>query len=68
MAECDLSREEIRRKLGIRDDEIVVLYLGRLIKKKGVDVIISTFSKLINENTTYNVKLVIAAKDLKGKG
>jgi len=36
MAECDLSREEIRRKLGIRDDEIVVLYLGRLIKRKAL--------------------------------
>jgi glycosyltransferase involved in cell wall biosynthesis len=60
MMECNLSREEARRILNIRNDEIVVLYLGRLVKKKGVDVIILAFSRLIKENPTLNVKLLIA--------
>ena len=60
MMECNLSREEIRRILNIRNDEIVVLYLGRLVKKKGVDVIILAFSRLIKEDPTLNVKLLIA--------
>jgi glycosyltransferase involved in cell wall biosynthesis len=60
MMECNLSREEARRILNIRNYEIVVLYLGRLVKKKGVDVIILAFSRLIKENPTLNVKLLIA--------
>jgi glycosyltransferase involved in cell wall biosynthesis len=60
MIECNLSREEIRCRLGIRNDEIVILYLGRLVKKKGVDIVILAFSRLINENPMLNVKLIIA--------
>jgi glycosyltransferase involved in cell wall biosynthesis len=40
----------------------VILYLGRLVKKKGVDIIISAFSKLISENPTRNIKLIIAGE------
>jgi glycosyltransferase involved in cell wall biosynthesis len=60
MMECNLRREEIRDRLGIRNDETVILYLGRLVKKKGIDIVILAFSKLISENLTCNVKLLIA--------
>jgi glycosyltransferase involved in cell wall biosynthesis len=59
MMECACC-EELRRKLGVKDDEIVVLYLGRLIRKKGVENIISSFHKLISNNPRYRVKLLIA--------
>jgi glycosyltransferase involved in cell wall biosynthesis len=62
MMECNLRREETRHRLGIRNDEIVILYLGRLVKKKGVDIIILAFSKLISENPTRNIKLIIAGE------
>jgi len=58
--ECNLDREEIRRRLGIGDDEIVILYLGRLVKKKGLDVLILAFLKLVSEKPTFNIKLTIA--------
>jgi glycosyltransferase involved in cell wall biosynthesis len=62
MMECNLRSEEIRHRLGIRNDEIVILYLGRLVKKKGVDIVISAFSKLISENPSRNIKLIIAGE------
>ena len=60
MTECNYNRQKMRQKLGIDNDEILFLYLGRLIKKKGVDKIIMTLYKIVKENPEYKVKLLIA--------
>jgi glycosyltransferase involved in cell wall biosynthesis len=62
MVECGYHKGELKRKLGVKDDEIVVLYLGRLIKKKGVDIIILAFHRLVSNNPSYRVKLLIAGE------
>jgi len=59
MQDCGYTRAELRKKLGIQDDEIVFLYLGRLIKKKGVDILLKAFAQLVKE-TQHRVKLLIA--------
>lgn len=43
------NKKRIVEKLGIKDKEIII-YVGRLIKRKGVDYLIKAFSKLNNEN------------------
>ena len=42
-----------------RSDQIVtILFLGRLEYRKGIDILLQAFSKLVNQN--YNVRLLIA--------
>ena len=40
------ARTEIRNSLGIKDDQVVFIFLGRLCKDKGIDELLEAFSKL----------------------
>jgi glycosyltransferase involved in cell wall biosynthesis len=42
-------RSATRRELGVGDDEIVVLYAGRIDREKGVDVLVRAFSRFAAE-------------------
>jgi glycosyltransferase involved in cell wall biosynthesis len=55
------ERGIFRKKYGINDDEKVVLYLGRLHKIKGLDLLVDAFSDLVNRKD--NIKLVIVGPD-----
>lgn len=55
------ERGIFRKKYGINDDEKVVLYLGRLHKIKGLDLLVDAFSDLVKRKD--NVKLVIVGPD-----
>ena len=58
----DLPKKgEFRKKYGIKDDDKVILYLGRLNKTKGIDLLIKSFSEISKE--LNKVKLVIAGPD-----
>lgn len=50
-----------KRKYGIKEDEKIILFLGRINKIKGIDLLISAFSDLIQK--FQNVKLVIVGPD-----
>ena len=39
-------RSEIRNSLGIRNDQVVFIFVGRLCKDKGIDELLDAFSKL----------------------
>jgi glycosyltransferase involved in cell wall biosynthesis len=55
------ERKIFRKKYGIRSDEKVILYLGRLHKNKGIDFLINGFSSFLGQ---YNcAKLVIIGPD-----
>lgn len=55
------EKGEFRKKYSLRDDEKIVLYLGRLHKSKGIDLLIEAFSELMTESD--NVKLMIVGLD-----
>jgi glycosyltransferase involved in cell wall biosynthesis len=55
------EKGEFKKKYHIKKDEKVILYLGRLYGSKGIEMLIITFSKLINEYIT--IKLIIAGPD-----
>jgi glycosyltransferase involved in cell wall biosynthesis len=55
------QKGEFRRKYLIDDDKKVILFLSRIHKRKGADILVEAFSKLKNE--IENVKLVIAGPD-----
>lgn len=45
-----IARTEIRNSLGIKDDRVVFIFLGRLCKDKGIDELLEAFSMLQKEN------------------
>lgn len=47
--------QEIKKKLKLSQDDIVILYTGRLVKEKGIKELIQAFNKLNNEK----LKLII---------
>ena len=55
------KRGEFRRKYLIRNDEKMILYLGRIHKFKGIDLLVNAFADLVKE--LDDVRLVIAGPD-----
>ena len=51
------EKGEFKSKYGIKNDEKIILFLGRIHKIKGVDLLINAFSEVLKE--VDNVKLVI---------
>jgi len=52
------KRGDFRKKYGIGDNEKMILYLGRIHKIKGIDLLVKAFADLVKE--LDGVKLVIA--------
>jgi len=59
--EAPPRRGEFRKKYGIKDDEKIVLYLGRIHKIKGIDLLLNAFAEIVEE--LDNVKLIIVGPD-----
>jgi len=55
------ERGKFRRKYGIKDNEEVILYIGRLHRTKGIDLLVKAFANISKE--LDNVKLVIVGPD-----
>lgn len=55
------KRGEFRRKYSIQNNEKIVLYLGRLHKSKGIELLIEAFSELTTK--LNNVKLFLVGPD-----
>jgi len=55
------EKGEFKIKYGITKNERIILYLGRLYKSKGVDILIKSFSEIMKG--LNNVKLVIVGPD-----
>ncbi|KKG39505.1 hypothetical protein DU38_18420 [Methanosarcina mazei] len=51
------EKGEFRKKYSIKDNEKIILFLGRINKIKGIDLLIDSFSQLRDE--LNNVKLII---------
>ncbi len=59
--EAPPRRGEFRKKYGIKDDEKIVLYLGRIHEIKGIDLLVNAFAEIVEE--LDNVKLIIVGPD-----
>ncbi|MFC2021448.1 glycosyltransferase [Chloroflexota bacterium] len=55
------GRGEFRRKYGLNDAQKVVLYLGRIHRTKGLDLLVRAFAEI--SKLSNNVKLVIIGPD-----
>ena len=47
----NISQEEARKKLGLREDKFIYLFLGQIRDYKGVDVLLDAYSRVRTENT-----------------
>jgi len=51
------KKGEFKRKYGIKDDEKIILYLGRLDQAKGLDLLVKSFADLTNQ--LQNIRLIL---------
>ena len=56
------EKGDFRKKYGIGNNERMILYLGRIHKIKGIDLLVRAFADLINKELN-NVKLVLVGPD-----
>jgi glycosyltransferase involved in cell wall biosynthesis len=56
-----IVKKEVRKELGIKDDEVVYMFLGRMNKDKGINELAEAFNRLRNEHS--NVRLLLAGWD-----
>ncbi|WP_342985840.1 glycosyltransferase family 4 protein [Clostridium saudiense] len=50
------QRKKIREKYGIKDDEIIIVFAGRLIKEKGIKELLLAFNQIPRE---FKIKLLV---------
>src|SRR5258706_8642425 len=60
------ERGKFRRKLGISETDLMVLFLGRLSEKKSPDLLLAAFSKIPAKVGEREVRLVFAGPDEQG--
>ena len=61
-AKDDSEKEEIRTKFGVKPNEFMLLFVGRLVARKGVNVLPDAMANLVISKGISNVKLYIVGK------
>lgn len=49
------NKSEIRRKFNLKEDDFVIVFLGRLIKEKGIEEVLKAFDRIRSKN----IKLLV---------
>jgi len=62
-----INKKEARDKLGIREEEKVILFFGFIRKYKGLDMLLEAFKILKSTNKIPNLKLLIAGEFYDGE-
>jgi glycosyltransferase involved in cell wall biosynthesis len=52
-----------KRKFNISEEKKIILYLGRIHKTKGIDLLVKAYAHLVNEMKCRDIVLVIAGPD-----
>jgi D-inositol-3-phosphate glycosyltransferase len=60
----DLTPAEAKRRLGLKDSEKAILFLGRIKPYKGIEDLLTAFQQLVKRDPSY--RLVIAGEPHKG--
>src|SRR5690606_28439202 len=54
------EKEKLRSSLGIQKDDIVYIFIGRMVKDKGINELIAVFKRLAENHT--NIKLLLVGE------
>ena len=57
-----ISKEEARKKLGVNEEDNVILFFGFIRKYKGLDILLDAFKILKASNKIQNLKLLIVGE------
>lgn len=52
------QRQTLRRSLGIRDDDFIYLFVGRIVKDKGINELVHSFKNINKKHPNTNLVLV----------
>jgi len=52
------TKKEIRKNLGIKDEDFVFIFIGRIVKDKGINELVKAFNNLYQNNTDVHLVLV----------
>ena len=58
------NKEYLREKYGLLKDDIVLLYTGRIIKEKKIDLVVKGFKKLNKIKNSKNLKLLLVGNGI----
>lgn len=64
-ADTELTPAEAKRRLGLREDERAILFLGRIVPYKGIEHLIEAFRLLLADQQTQ-YRLIVAGEPKKG--
>lgn len=53
------SKQNLKKSLGIADDDFVFIFVGRLVGDKGINELIKAFKDLLSEKLKFNSKLLL---------
>lgn len=56
-------RGNFRRKFGIPEEKKIIMYLGRIDRVKGLDILVNAYAYIVNKLKVNNILLVIAGMD-----
>src|SRR5690606_8606557 len=52
------TKKEIRKNLGIKDEDFVFIFIGRVVKDKGINELVQAFDNLYSKNSNAHLVLV----------
>jgi D-inositol-3-phosphate glycosyltransferase len=61
--QSSLTCSEAKRRLGLRESDRTILFFGRIVPYKGIDLLVDAFLRLASQNPDY--RLVIAGQPMK---
>ena len=63
--DTELTPEEAKRSLGLREEEKAILFLGRIRPYKGIEYLLDAFKQLLSDEQA-NYRLILAGEPKKG--
>ena len=57
-----IPKEEARKKLKIKNEELIILFFGFIRKYKGLDILLDAMKIISSKSQSYNPKLLIAGE------
>ncbi|MFO1393256.1 MAG: glycosyltransferase family 4 protein [Steroidobacteraceae bacterium] len=65
LPDTDLTPDQAKKRLGLRESEMTMLFFGRIVPYKGIEYLIDAFDILVRQRPA-NYRLILAGEPMKG--